>query len=343
MTKKIIAPGDTLFSLLRQNGFSQKNISSSTDKKIFPKSFKLNAKDFYFHLKSAAFDAIKFIDPYREISYFFWKIGDHAGANVSNENFRRVVKTAEGKVVGSLIKSITDLTGHEAVAYRFLDAYHLDGRVARRLQKGARFSLTYELLYLDDTFVRAGEVLNTSLEIGDTIKEKIFLRLPEGGVFLNPSEGELKRPLFSPVSYISISSQFNPRRFHPIKKRRQPHWGTDFVMPPNSPVFSSQRGTIKNIGRTRAGGHFIRIQHPIGFETTYNHLSEVTKTLKKGQRIPAGQRIGSIGCTGYCTKPHLHFQVKKKGRIVDPTKYIKGYPHPYQPQVQAFLTKLNKN
>ena len=73
-------------------------------------------------------------------------------------------------------------------------------------------------------------------------------------------------------------------------------------------------------GRQGAYGNFIKIQHELGTETRYAHLSKIR--VKTGQRVSQGDRIGDMGNTGRSTGPHVHFEVYKNGRVVDPAAYI---------------------
>jgi murein DD-endopeptidase MepM/ murein hydrolase activator NlpD len=80
------------------------------------------------------------------------------------------------------------------------------------------------------------------------------------------------------------------------------------------------------MGRNRAAGNFIVISHKNGLESYYNHLQTHQSGLRAGDAIKTGQKIGANGCTGYCTKPHLHFALKKQGRFIDPIRLVRSYP-----------------
>ena len=110
------------------------------------------------------------------------------------------------------------------------------------------------------------------------------------------------KPLYSPVAYQHYSSLFKPRRFHPIKKRRQAHLGLDFELPAGHAVYTVQSGRVLRTGKNRAAGNFVVVRHQSGLESYYNHLQSISPEVKKGRQVFNGQKLGTIGCTGYCTK-----------------------------------------
>ena len=101
IAKETILEGDTLISLLQRAGFSTDSINAMIHENVLPKNFKIIAKDFYLSLQANAFRAIKLLDPYEEISYFFWRAGDldrsaprtvHTGVRRSRRIFRLPVQ-----------------------------------------------------------------------------------------------------------------------------------------------------------------------------------------------------------------------------------------------------------
>jgi len=84
------------------------------------------------------------------------------------------------------------------------------------------------------------------------------------------------------------------------------------------------------MGKTRAAGKYVVIKHSKTYTSYFNHMSEIDNSLHVGKNVPAGVRLGAIGCTGYCTLPHLHFAVKKNGRFVDPGPLVRSYPFEYR-------------
>ena len=126
--------------------------------------------------------------------------------------------------------------------------------------------------------------------------------------------------------YIDISSPFDPKRFHPVKKKIQPHEGVDFRAVKGTPIRATADGIAKFVGVKAGYGNNIEIDHGENtnnekIETGYGHLSSFK--VKKGQQIKKGDIIGYVGNTGTSTGDskggfHLHYEVRINGVAVDP-------------------------
>ena len=110
-------------------------------------------------------------------------------------------------------------------------------------------------------------------------------------------------------------------RIHPIYKVRKMHWGTDFSAPTGTAIYATGDGKVTTYKRSRSGfGRHIVIDHGFGYQTLYAHMSKVE--VNRGQRVKRGDIIGYIGSTGSSTAPHLHYEVIKDGRKVNPVNYF---------------------
>ena len=114
------------------------------------------------------------------------------------------------------------------------------------------------------------------------------------------------------------SSQFNPKRLHPVTGRISPHNGTDFATPIGTPVQSTGDGVVIMTRKHPYAGNYVVIQHGSTYKTRYLHLSKIL--VRKGQQVSRGQRIGLSGKTGRVTGPHLHYELIERGRPVDAMK-----------------------
>lgn len=106
----------------------------------------------------------------------------------------------------------------------------------------------------------------------------------------------------------------------PFTGYKQMHRGIDVASRTGTPIIASADGVIEKITRTTGLGKLIVINHGYGYKTRYGHLSKFK--VKRGQRVKRGDLIGLMGSTGYSTGPHLHYEVIRKGKFVDPYKYI---------------------
>ena len=128
--------------------------------------------------------------------------------------------------------------------------------------------------------------------------------------------------LARPVKNARISSRFTKRRFHPILKRWKAHLGIDYAARRGTPIVAASSGTIIYAARMGAYGNLIKIRHKDGYETRYAHMKSFRRGMKRGKRVKKGQTIGYIGTTGRSTGPHLHFELRKNGRAINPAKRI---------------------
>jgi murein DD-endopeptidase MepM/ murein hydrolase activator NlpD len=112
-------------------------------------------------------------------------------------------------------------------------------------------------------------------------------------------------------------------RSDPFTKARKMHQGMDFTAPTGTPIFATGDGVIKKADNTVSGyGNHIVIQHGYGYETLYAHLSKYK--VKAGQRVKRGDIIGFVGSTGRSEAPHLHYEVHKDGKPVNPINFYYG-------------------
>lgn len=125
-----------------------------------------------------------------------------------------------------------------------------------------------------------------------------------------------KLPLAMPVTdAFRFTSGFGPRW-------GRKHEGIDLAGPVGTPIQATGDGVVTFVGRSGAYGNLIKVQHELGVETRYAHLSRMR--VKVGQRVSQGERIGDMGNTGRSTGPHLHYEVRMNGRAVDPMSFIKA-------------------
>lgn len=186
------------------------------------------------------------------------------------------------------------------------------------LQAGAAFAAVGEVLTAPGRPERLGELDIVRLRNGDRVWTALRWELSDGTVSWYQEDGtSLRKPfLRSPLEFSRVTSGFNPKRFHPILKRRRPHNGTDFGAPTGTPVRAVADGRVVRAGWAGGHGRFVKIQHEGGYATSYSHLSAIN--VRKGQSIVQGTVLGKVGASGLATGPHLHYQMWKDGRYVDP-------------------------
>ena len=100
------------------------------------------------------------------------------------------------------------------------------------------------------------------------------------------------------------------------------HPGMDIAVPSGSRILAAGGGTVAEVGEDSVYGRFVRIAHPDGYESLYAHASSLL--VQPRERVPAGSVIALSGNTGVSTAPHLHFEIRKDGRPVDPGTLIQN-------------------
>ena len=90
--------------------------------------------------------------------------------------------------------------------------------------------------------------------------------------------------------------------------------------PRDTPVYAAGHGTIEAAGRNGGYGKYIRIRHNGRYKTAYAHLNGFARGVSRGRRVKQGQVIGYVGSTGRSTGPHLHYEIHRNGRQVNPKK-----------------------
>lgn len=127
-------------------------------------------------------------------------------------------------------------------------------------------------------------------------------------------ENLMRAPL---ARFSRISSTFGSR-LHPIKKTWRHHSGVDYAAAHGTAVMAAGEGEVVSAGWNGGYGKAVVIRHASGTETLYGHLSAYG--VRAGQKVTAGRVIGNVGSTGQSTGPHLHYEVRRGGRPVDPLK-----------------------
>jgi hypothetical protein len=135
-------------------------------------------------------------------------------------------------------------------------------------------------------------------------------------------ERDLKKhatPSGWPVRSGYITSKFGYRK-HPIYKKAKFHAGVDFAGKRGTPVLATADGVVVFSGWQSGYGRMVEIRHMDGLKTRYGHNQK--NLVKEGDMVKKGQTIAKLGSTGRSTGPHVHFEVRKNGKAVNPLKYV---------------------
>ena len=110
------------------------------------------------------------------------------------------------------------------------------------------------------------------------------------------------------------------RKINPFYKAYVYHEGLDLIVSRGTPVLATGDGVVIDAASNRDTGNTVRIGHAGGYETVYAHLESVNAYV--GQVVRAGEKIGTVGMSGQAFAPHLHYEVRKDGKVMDPVGYF---------------------
>ncbi len=227
-----------------------------------------------------------------------------------------------GTIENNLYESLG--TGGEStlLAYALSDIFSWDIDFTTDLRPGDTFKIIVEEQWLNGRFKRYGKILAAEFVNDGSTYRAFRYEGPGGRPGYFDEEGKSLQRAFlkAPLSYRRISSGFTRSRLHPILKIRRPHLGIDYVAPRGTPVSALGDGSVRYAGYKGANGNLVILKHPKGFTTYYGHLHRIRKGIRRGARVAQGDVIGYVGSTGRASGPHLHFQMKKGNRIINPLR-----------------------
>ena len=170
-------------------------------------------------------------------------------------------------------------------------------------------------------------LIASTLQKVDQFKRELYIQSQSYSELLNLAQKKEKMlaaiPAIQPISNQELkrlAAGFG-MRLHPIYKVNKMHEGVDFSAPRGTPIYATGDGIISLTNKSYQGyGNRVEIDHGYGFVTRYCHMQSFH--VKPKQRVKRGQCIGYVGSTGVSTAPHLHYEVIKNRKKVDPAHYF---------------------
>jgi murein DD-endopeptidase MepM/ murein hydrolase activator NlpD len=226
----------------------------------------------------------------------------------------------EGVVESSLFGAMDGAGGDPELAVRVAEIYQWDIDFLRDLRKGDTFIVVVDRQTVDGEFFGWGTVFASRFVNDDRRLDAVVYPDESGRLGYYDLEGRPLRKQFlrSPLKFSRVTSRFSMNRFHPVLRRRMPHYGVDYGAPAGTPVHVTADGSVTFAGRKGGGGNMVTVRHTNGYETNYLHLSRYGKGIRRGTRVSQGQVIGYVGSTGLSTGPHLDYRVTLNGRWINP-------------------------
>ena len=234
----------------------------------------------------------------------------------------RHVSRAEGTITSSLYSAgkkagLTEQTLHELIR-----AFSWDVDFQRGIRRGDAFELMFNWVVNDEgKIVRSDEILFAALTLqGD---RKVIYRSDDGQggfeYFDIKGNSAQKALMRTPIDGARLSSGFGRRR-HPVLGYTKMHRGVDFAAPRGTPIYAAGNGIVDFAGRKGGYGKYVRLRHNGTHSTAYAHMSKYGRGVRTGKRVRQGQIIGYVGTTGRSTGNHLHYEILRNGRQLNPMR-----------------------
>lgn len=238
--------------------------------------------------------------------------GEQAVASFVARDIITEIHETSGTITSSLFLAGKQAGLKDGMVMKLANLFGWDIDFVLDIREGDRFFLVYEKIYRDGSFLRDGEIIGaTFVNQGEKFQAVRFDIDGQSQYFAPDGRNMRKAFLRAPLNFSYISSNFNPKRYHPILKRVKAHNGIDYKAPKGTPVFAAGDGKVTRSAYSKYNGHHVFIQHANSIVTKYLHFTN--RTVKQGQRVKQGQVIGYVGATGLAQAPHLHYEFLLNG------------------------------
>ena len=191
----------------------------------------------------------------------------------------------------------------------------------REIREGDSFEImfTKEIDLLKNSLMQTKPISYVSINLSGN-KLGFYKYYDEYGIpqYYDKNGNSSKRTIMkTPINGAKLTSRYGNRK-HPVLGYTKLHRGLDFAAPTGTPIFAAGDGIIEKAGWNGSYGRYIRIRHTSTYKTAYAHLSRIHKKIKIGSRVSQGKTIGYVGSSGRSTGAHLHYEVLRNNRQVNP-------------------------
>jgi len=224
-------------------------------------------------------------------------------------------RIAYGVIDSSLFESGAAAGLSDKVIMNIAGIFAWDVDFVLDIRQGDNFYVQYEEIWQDGAFVTDGEIVAAEFN-NDGRTNRAIRFIDSDGIsdYFTP-EGDSVRKAFirAPVDFTRVSSNFNPRRRHPILNTIRAHRGVDYSAPRGTPIKAAGDGKVIFRGVKNGYGKTVILQHGGNISTLYAHMSNYVAKAGVGTRVRQGQTIGFVGATGLATANHLHYEYRLNG------------------------------
>ncbi|MEM9417208.1 MAG: M23 family metallopeptidase [Bacteroidota bacterium] len=175
---------------------------------------------------------------------------------------------------------------------------------------------------------KTNELIANTVQKVDQLKRQLYIQSKSYNEITKRAKNKEKMlaciPAIQPISHKDFKRISSPFGYRPDPFTRLPHFhsGLDIAARKGTPIYAPGDGVVKLAKKGFSGGYgnYVLIAHGYGFTTRYCHMQDFTVT--SGQKVRRGQCIGYVGSTGRSTGPHLHYEVRKNNKLVNPAHYF---------------------
>lgn len=326
----ILKRGETLTELLIDHGFTRAHAAKAmyrlqrayNVKKLRPKQEVILSYKKDWEKDTVTFKSITFYTPDDKNIYISPKGKNDFTVKITQRALSKKPIAIEGTIQDSLYYSAKKAHLPAALVPAFANLFGWEMDFTRDIRPGDTFRVVYErILDEEGRYLRSGNILAAELSLSKRKKTLDAYRTKtKYGVGYYSSKGYNKQRtlLRTPLEFTRISSNFNLKRKHPILGYTRAHKGTDFAAPTGTPVRAAGDGIVEKASWYGGYGRYIRLKHSKKFKTAYAHLYRYARGIKPGKHVRQGQIIAYVGTSGRSTGPHLHYEVIRYGKHVNP-------------------------
>lgn len=322
-----VASGDTLTSLLTDQGFTNADVLVIADvlkdgADISSLRAERDKIEFIRPEPDADVSQIVIIpSPWRRVELTCNDAGDWECKTVDIErDTRAVYRTGEIMDGDSFYLAGARAGIPDGILAEVYDLLAFEMDFERDVRAGQHFSVLYEENFSDGKKIDNGRVLAVQFQALRGNVQMYRFRKDDGktGYYDENGNGAIKSLKRTPINNARITSSFSNSRKHPVLGYTRAHKGVDFRASTGTPIPAAGAGRVVARGYNSGHGNYIKIRHNSSFETLYAHMSRFAKGVVVGTNVKQGQTIGYVGSTGLSTGPHLHYEIIKDGRHVNP-------------------------
>ena len=326
----VLKSGQSLGPLLQKNGVAANTayaVTQAFSKVYNPRDLRVGQKiNLYFDAKSPdGHENLSGISlkPNAESTVFVNRTADgsYSSKKIAAEFAKSLVRV-DAAIENSLYLDAKALGAPDKVIVQFSHIYAHSVDFQRDIRKGDKFEMMFEV-YRDHkgNTIKAGNLVYTSFSPRGKKSEFYLFKNAKGreGYYDEKGKGAKRMLMRTPINGARVSGTFGYRK-HPVLGYRKKHKGVDFDAPRGTPIMAAGTGLIERANVFSTYGNYVRIRHSDGYKTAYAHMKKFARGIKKGRRVVQGQTIGYVGTTGRSTGPHLHYEVMKNGRKINPMR-----------------------